>query len=564
MMKRTISYILLIFVAIGCNSTNQVRYNTDSAQLIPYNEKIEESFLRHHLEIIASDQMMGRDTGTEGQKMAAEYLADFYTSIGFEPKGDDGTYFQKFDLIGTVTDSLVYNTYRVSGSDHHLVNKTVEAPGSHGDYTRIFGGASKLEGEIVFAGFGVTDESRGIDHLAGEELEGKWVLVFDEIPHVVNGETLINPEFNNNARISSIVRDHNALGILLIPNLSQNEFEEEAKFNADLVSNPTSMSLAYRERTGRASGASFGVNQISPALAAEILGLENASQLSAKRNELIADIQGFNATNTSYYLDFEPYSDRQNVETENVLAYIEGADEELKDEVLVLMAHYDHVGIDQPDETGDRLHNGADDNGSGTTALLGIAHAINEAQKEGYKPKRSILFLHVTAEELGLLGSRYYSDHPVIPIENTVASFNADMIGRNDPEHEANGETDYVYLIGGEIISSELDSMVVEANNKSVGMTLDRRYNDLTDRNQFYRRSDHWNFGRLSVPFVFFFTGVHADYHRPSDTVDKIDFEKYTRIVRLIYTSSIEVLNYDGRPQVDNQEFIEITNSLPR
>src|SRR5690625_78130 len=106
--------------------------------------------------------------------------------------------------------------------------------------------------------------------------------------------------------------------------------------------------------------------------------------------------------------------------------------------------------------------------------------------------------------------------------------------------------------------------MVAEANNKSVGMTVDRRYNDLTDRNQFYRRSDHWNFGRLSVPFVFFFTGVHADYHRPSDTVDKIDFEKYTRIVRLIYTSSIEVLNYDGRPQVDNQEFIEITNSLPR
>src|SRR5690625_2093088 len=184
-------------------------------------------------------------------------------------------------------------------------------------------------------------------------MQGRLVFAFDAIPRVVSGATLINPDLNTNARISSIVRDHNALGILLIPNLSQNEFEEEAKFNADLVSNPTSMSLAYRERTGRASGASFGVNQISPALADEILGLEHASQLSAKRNELIADLQGFNATNTSYYLDFAPYSDRQNVETENVLAYIEGADEELKDEVLVLMAHYDHVGIGQPDETGE-------------------------------------------------------------------------------------------------------------------------------------------------------------------------------------------------------------------
>lgn len=563
-MKLSIPAILLLFLAIGCNSTNQVRYNTDSANLIPFNESIEEDFLRHHLEIIASDDMMGRDTGTEGIRMAADYLADFYTSIGFEAKGDDGSYFQKFDLIGTVTDSLVYNTYQVNGTDSTLINKTVESSDSFGDYTRSFGGSTAIKGDIVFAGFGVVDEARQINHLDGEDLSGKWVLVFNDIPHEVDGETIIDPEFNSSARLTTLIRNYNAQGILLIPDASQSSYEEAARLNSQTVSDPSSMSLAYRERTGGSSGFPAGIKQISPELAAEILGLDSASQLSQKRDELIQNVQNFSAENTSYVLDYVPYTNRKNIGAENVLAYVEGGDEELKDEVLVLMAHYDHVGIGQPDETGDRLHNGADDNGSGTTALLGIANAINEAQKEGYKPKRSILFLHVSAEELGLLGSRYYSDHPVIPIENTVANFNADMIGRNDNQHVESGETDYVYLIGGEIISSELDSMVVEANNKSVGMTLDRRYNDLTDRNQFYRRSDHWNFGRLSVPFVFFFTGVHDDYHRPSDTVDKIDFEKYTRIVRLIYTSSIEVLNYDGRPQVDNQEFIEITNSLPR
>ena len=167
-------------------------------------------------------------------------------------------------------------------------------------------------------------------------------------------------------------------------------------------------------------------------------------------------------------------------------------------------------------------------------------------------------------EESGLLGSRYYSDHPVIPIEKTVAALNTDMISRNDPEHIEAGITDYVYLIGGDIISSQLDSLVVDANKSSVNMQLDRKYNALDDPNQFYRRSDHWNFGRLSVPFVFFFTGVHEDYHQPGDEVYDVDFEKFPRVVQLIYNSAVNIANYDGRPEVDNQEFIEITGESPR
>jgi len=299
-------------------------------------------------------------------------------------------------------------------------------------------------------------------------------------------------------------------------------------------------------------------------MAATYLGLSSADELDQTKASLVQEITDFTPQKTDFYFEYTPYDGPGHMDAENVIAYFEGADPDLKDEAVVLMAHYDHVGVGAPDESGDGLYNGADDNGSGTTALMAIANALSEAKSQGYQTKRSILFLHVSGEENGLLGSRYYSDHPVIPIENTVTNFNADMIGRSDPENIQKGDTDYVYLIGGEIISSELDSLVQSANSLSVNMRLDRKYNDLQDSNQFYRRSDHWNFGRFGVPFVFFFTGVHEDYHRPSDTIDKINFEKLSRVSQLIYTSTIKVANYDGRPDVDNQEFIEITRLQAR
>ena len=557
-------FVLIFFFFTGCAATETITYSTSTENLLHFSEQIETDFLQQHLEVIAHDSLKGRDTGMRGQKIAAEYIAGFYQELGFTPKGDNGTYFQHFDLNATVTDSLVYRTYQITETDTVLVNHTVESPESHGEYYRLFGGSVPISGEIVFGGFGVNDASRGVHHLEGDDLESSWVMIFEDIPYVVDGDTLISPQINGNLRLGTILRNYNANGILLISDHPQEEFEELASMNAKLVSNPTDMSLAYLNNGLRSSQLPVGVKHISPSMAATLLGLENPEEISSKRDSLIANIRDFRATRISAMLEYTPYNGRSTIETENVLAYLEGADPDLKDEVLVLMAHYDHIGIGPPDETGDMIYNGADDNGSGTVGLMAIADAFNRAHQQGYKPKRSILFLHVSAEEIGLLGSRYYSDHPVIPIENTVASFNADMIGRSDPESIERSETDYVYLIGGEIISSGLDSLVVAANKKSVSMTLDRRYNDLNDPNQFYRRSDHWNFGRLSVPFVFFFTGVHDDYHQPSDTVDKIEFDKYTRIVQLIYSSAIKVANYDRRPEVDNQEFIDITNRVPR
>lgn len=563
-MKNVLIPLLLIFA--GCASTSQVTYQTSTDELIGFSGQIETAFLQKHLEVIAHDSLEGRDTGMPGQKAAAEYLAAFYSEIGMAPKGGDGSYFQHFELDANLTDSLVYATFRVEGGDTLKTDRSVLSAGSTGSYYNFFGGAEANAGQVIFAGFGVTDEDRGVLHLDGleKETEKPWLLLFEDIPHVVNGDTLINPGISSNLRLGTLLRNYDLSGILLIGETSAERYDELALIQSKIATQPQNLSLPYLDSSRRGGGLPAGVHYISPHMASQILGLDDADALGKKRDQLIETIRDFRPVTTSHYLDYTPYRRAGTVDTENVIAYLEGADPGLKEEVLVLMAHYDHVGIGSPDATGDVLYNGADDNGSGTVSLMAIAHTLAQAREQGYKPKRSILFLHVSAEEVGLLGSRYYSDHPVIPIENTVANFNADMIGRSDPENIRAGNTDYVYLIGGEIISSGLDSLVVAANENSVNMRLDRKYNDLTDSNQFYRRSDHWNFGRLSVPFVFFFTGVHEDYHRPSDTVDKIEFDKYTRVVQLIYTSSIKVANYEGRPEVDNQQFIEITNQMPR
>lgn len=559
-------YLLLpaALLLISCAGTKSIKYDTSTETLLSFGNTIETSFLQQHLEVIAHDSLEGRATGTPGLNKAADYLADFYTNLNFTPKGDGNGWFQYFNLNATITDSLVYNTYRTDGTDKVRISSSTESYHSHGDFYRTFGGSVPLSEEIVFAGFGLNDPDRSVRHLDGVDLSGKWVMMFEDIPYIVDGDTLINPSITANDRLRLLLRDHNVGGILLISGRSDAEFDESAAMHARMLSTPENLSLEYREELRAGSGFPIGFMHISPRLAAEVLGLESSEKLHQKRETVTENITSFRARETDFLLDYTPYIQSGTIETQNVIAYLEGADPDLKDEVLVLMAHYDHVGIGQPDSTGDMIYNGADDNGSGTAALMAIANALKNAREQGFKPKRSILFLHVSAEEVGLLGSRYYSDHPVIPIENTVANFNADMIGRSDPQNIEARDTDYVYLIGGEIISSGLDSLVTAANQQSVNMRLDRRFNDLTDPNQFYRRSDHWNFGRLGVPFVFFFTGVHEDYHQPSDTVDKIEFDKYSRVVQLIYSASIMVANSDGRPVVDNQEFIEITNRLPR
>ena len=242
-----------------------------------------------------------------------------------------------------------------------------------------------------------------------------------------------------------------------------------------------------------------------------------AAYLNAKKNENLSD-------------------------SENIWAFIEGS--EKPNEIIVISAHYDHVGVKNGE-----VYNGADDDGSGTVALLEIAQAFELAKKEGNGPKRSILFLHVTGEEHGLHGSRFYSENPLFPLANTITDINIDMIGRRDELHK--DSNNYVYLIGSDYLSSDLYKICEEANKNYVNLFIDYKFNDRNDSNRFYYRSDHYNFAKNGIPSVFIFNGVHADYHKPTDEVEKIEFDALAKRTQLAFAIAWELANRENRPVVD-------------
>jgi Zn-dependent M28 family amino/carboxypeptidase len=238
------------------------------------------------------------------------------------------------------------------------------------------------------------------------------------------------------------------------------------------------------------------------------------------------------------------------VDTENVAAVIEGV--EFPDEYVVISSHLDHIGINADGE----INNGADDDGSGTVALLEIAEAFKMAKEQGKGPRRTVVFLHVTGEEKGLLGSEYYTDfEPLYPLENTVTNLNIDMIGRIDPERS--GNRNYIYLIGSDKLSTDLHELSEAVNQKYMQIELDYTYNDENDPNRFYYRSDHYNFAKNNIPIIFYFNGTHDDYHRESDTPDKINYDLLENRSRLVFHTALEVANRDQKPVVDKAEFEE-------
>ncbi len=231
-----------------------------------------------------------------------------------------------------------------------------------------------------------------------------------------------------------------------------------------------------------------------------------------------------------------------NQDSENVVAFIQGS--KWPDEYVILSAHYDHIGI-----KGDTIFNGADDDGSGTVALLEIAQAFNIAKAKGIGPKRSLVFLHVTGEEIGLFGSKYYTENPLFPLEQTVCNLNTDMIGRIEPNKV--GNDNYIYLIGSDKLSQELHDVSEQVNDKFMQMELDYTFNEENDPNRFYYRSDHYNFAQKNIPIIFYFNGVHQDYHKPSDTPDKIHYPLLAKRTQLIFHTAWEVANREGRIHAD-------------
>ena len=279
-------------------------------------------------------------------------------------------------------------------------------------------------------------------------------------------------------------------------------------------------------------------NQLLATLKVKQEKLEDALAKSPKPDQLKFDKLTFSLTADT---------DWSSVPAENVMGYLEGTDK--KDELIILTAHYDHIGT-----KGGIVNNGADDDGSGTAGILELAEAFAHAADEGNRPRRSMLFMTVSGEEKGLLGSAFYTDHPIYPIENTVANLNIDMIGRIDEKYAAREDSaNYIYVIGSDKLSTDLHNIGEQANEEFTQLTLDYKYNDEKDPNRFYYRSDHYNFAKKGIPIIFYFNGTHADYHQPTDDVEKIHFEKAAKVTRLVFHTAWELANREERIVVDKE-----------
>ncbi|MBI2619682.1 MAG: M28 family peptidase [Ignavibacteriales bacterium] len=480
-------------------------------------ESISAEDLRAHVTFLSSDELEGRETSRRGQKIAAQYIATMFRKNGLKPLGEGGSYFQRFDL--TVTKPSHNTAIEITTST------SSESFSFRKDFLTVATKETTLTIQAVFVGY--MDAALSPEQESG--LTGKIVVAFagrpgDEPNSFERGRRRPFVRFFMNSAATFAITDETAYGSL----------EQQSIAFADQFEKGE-MSLTYTRPERRADR--FLVFTISSRMGGHLLRQFNLP-LDSLRKAIAAD-SGFTPVpleGISVTLDVKVL--REFTSSENVVGLLEGSDPILKHEYVVLTAHYDHLGIGAADG---EIYNGADDDGSGTSMILELAEAFTVNK---VKPKRSLVFMTVAGEEKGLLGSRYYSDHPLVPLEKTAANVNIDMIGRTDEKYQKEKSPNYVYVIGSDKISTELDSLLHVANRKSVRLTLDYEYNDDNEPNQFYRRSDHYNFARKGVPVVFFFSGLHDDYHRPTDTVEKIEFETMARRGKLVYATVWEVANF--------------------
>ncbi|WP_210518226.1 M28 family peptidase [Hymenobacter terricola] len=499
-----------------------------------YADQVTAERLRTHLAVLASDEYEGRETGQKGQHMAAAYVAEQFKNAGLTgPLPNPADPYQQH-----------FNVEQVTWADGATlkVGKT-----SYAWLTDFYGmGDSPFNEETsvtpVFVGYGI--EQPGYSDYAGLDVKGKDLLIMLGEPTGDGGKALLSADgsptkwgldYRGKAQLAA---QKGARTVFFVSFNPTSDFAKQAARLAPFISRPATMMQG--EKPSRVP--SFF---ISPAVGRAVLGTTDTN--------LQAYLAKINTTKQPVASPFKKLAPmqikavrkREPLDTENVLGFIEGSD--LKSDVIVISAHHDHLGMHDG-----QVFNGADDDGSGTTAIITMAEAFARAKKEGHGPRRSLLFLSVTGEEKGLFGSEYYSKHPVFPLASTEADLNVDMIGRTDVEHEGKG--DYVYVIGSDKLASEL-KVINEAENKQyTQLDLDYRFDDPADPNRFYYRSDHYNFAVNKIPVAFFFNGVHADYHKESDEISKIQFDKMEKRARLVFHLAWTLANRDGRIAVDSNK----------
>jgi len=498
-----------------------------------YSTTITKDDLKKHLTYIASDELEGRDTGSKGIQLAADYVVKHFKEWGLTgPVAANPTnnFLQPVPLQATRFET----TLSVKG-------KTLEA---FKDYIVINSSiaTSKAKTEIVFGGYGIDDQVYSDFGNTPLDVKGKAVVILNDEPRNAEGKFLISgtdkptEKWNMTARIE-LLRNKGAKYVLIaIPDETFSRYANMMRASAERGS----VSLAgAAPRPARIAG-----DMIVPMSGVAVLVGANQADMEAQMKAA----QGKSIAGT---MKSKLKANIKKVQTQifcnNVLGFVEGTDK--KDEVVVLSAHYDHVGVQNG-----KVMNGADDDGSGVVAIMEIAEAFAKAKADGKSPRRSLLFLLVTAEEKGLLGSQYYADqNPIFPLANTVCNLNIDMIGRIDDKYKDN--PNYLYVIGSDRLSTDLHNIGEEVGKKHFAdLKLDYTYNDPDDPNRFYFRSDHYNFAKHGIPSIFYFNGVHADYHQPTDDVEKIHFDKLEKITRYIFSTAWEIANREQRLAVDKKQ----------
>ena len=512
---------------ISYPDTSQVIIKDSNDISVILSSEIKAEDIKAHLEVLASDKFEGRETGQKGNKMAASYIADHFESIGLPAIGDNNTMFQDVAFTTVKWDET---TMYINGVKHKHLWDYLAFPSMNQDIPFI--GAT----EIVFAGYGIQTEN--YNDYKKIDVRDKVVMVYAGEPVNQDSTSWVTgtkemSEWSSNVKLkTNLAKSKGAKLLVIIENDMKKMLMENRRFlvgSRVLLGNHTNADESL-------------VNHIyiSPQTASVIWG--DQQNKAIKSRDKIKN--SGKSSPFSFGRNFAIKMDKSAtvIEGENVMGYIEGTDK--KDELVVISAHYDHLGM-----RGNDIYNGADDNGSGTSTVLEIARTFKTAKELGVGPRRSVLCLLVTGEEKGLLGSNYYSENPVFPLESTVANINVDMIGRVDKEHADN--PNYIYVIGSDRLSSDLHHINEDVNQKYAQLELNYTYNSESDPNQFYFRSDHYNFAKKGIPAIFYFSGVHKDYHRTTDTVDKIMFNKVEKVARLIFHTAWELANREERIVVD-------------
>jgi Zn-dependent M28 family amino/carboxypeptidase len=513
-------------------------------------EQITVAELKSWLYFIASDAMQGRDTPSQGLDITANFIAMNLGNWGFKPAGDDGTFFQKIAL----------RRVRIQPEQTH-----VEFGGHSLKYGDDFLASSidgTASGQLVYVGDGWVIADKQIDPYKNVDIKDK-IIVFNGggVPKGVSIQSLRSGKDGQDYFSPlTYAKAHGARGAIVIPNI-------QALVNWGTASR----NLVDR---GTLSVARFAQNDATPlpviTASASMLGqlfrgeAHDAADLFTRRTS--NDPAESFALNPSKTISITVSAKAEEEKTQNVVGVFEGSDPVLKNEYVAVGAHYDHVGTGAPGggrgaakpggDPNDIIYNGADDDGSGTTAILAMAQAVSH---NPVKPKRSILFVWHCGEEKGLWGSDYFTRFPTIPLDHVVTQLNIDMIGRSRQPGDTNplnaelSGPDEIFVIGSKMMSTELGTLSESINTSFLKVSFNYKYDDPSDPNRFFFRSDHFNYARKGVPIIFYFDGVHEDYHRSSDSPDKIDYQKMEKVARTVYATMWDLANRPARVVVDKQ-----------